>query len=241
MDALYTAAAGLLTQHQVLQEAAGNIANQNSLGYLAQTTQVVGFLPQTVLAQGPLATHAIGQVISSQAVLSQYNVSPGTLRMTGEPADLAISGSGFFAVRTPAGLAYTQDGRFHQDAAGQLVTAAGDLVLLASGKPATLAPGPFEVSPAGTVTQNGVALGTLALADLPAAGMKSLGSGLYQAPARLPFTGNVVQGALNTSNGSMTQETVGLMQAEEAYQSLTSLVNEESTRLKTAGALGVLG
>ncbi|MCY0908201.1 MAG: flagellar hook basal-body protein [Sulfobacillus thermotolerans] len=242
MNALYTAASGLLAQHQILQATAGNIANQNSLGYLAQKTQVVGFLPQTVLAVGTQSTQAIGQVISAQAVISQYDVAPGAIRSTGVFSDLAISGNGFFAVRTPSGgVAYTQDGRFHQTSQGQLATANGDLVLLSSGKPVHLAPGPFTVSITGVLSQNNVTLGTLGLVDLPAAGLTSLGGGLYQSKTPQAFTGNVIQGAVNTSNGSLTGETVDLMQAEETYQSLTSLVNEESTRLKTAGALGVLG
>jgi flagellar basal body rod protein FlgG len=230
----------LLAQHQVLQSVAGNLANQNTLGFLSQRSEVVGFLPETVEAVGAGKVRQIGQIIPSQAVLSQLDVNPGAIRETGVNTDLAITGSGFFTLRSPQGLAYTQDGRFHADAGGQLVTAAGDVVLSAAGKPIAVGSGAFEVRSDGAVMQNGAVTGTLALSDLSSAGLVSLGGSLYQSKAPLPFTGQVVQGALNTSNGSLTQETADLMQAQEAYQSLTSLVNEESSRLKTAGALGVL-
>ncbi|WP_242823987.1 flagellar hook-basal body protein [Sulfobacillus thermosulfidooxidans] len=240
MNALYTGAAGLLTQHQVLETVAGNLANQNSLGYLAQHSQVVGLLPETVMGQGPSGMVPIGQVITEQAVLSGVNLTPGQVRTTGHYTDLAIMGQGFFVVKTPKGLAYTQDGRFSVNAQGQLVTATGDFVLSSSGQPIDVGLAPFHVSPGGQITQNGQVVATLGLVDLPNQGIQALGNSLYQAPRRLPFTGQVMQGAVNTSNGNMTQETMTMMEAEQTYQSLTTLINEESSRLKTAASLSII-
>ncbi len=240
MNALYTGASGLLTQHQVLESVAGNLANQNSAGYLSQQPQVIGLLPQSVMASQSKSMLPIGQVISESWVLSGLKLTPGPMRKTGLYTDLAIGGNGFFTVKSPQGVAYTQDGRFSVDSHGELVTATGDQVLSAQGKPITLGTTPFTVNSSGQIMQNGKMVAALGLTDLANQGIQAVGNSLYQAPKRLPFTGQVVQGAINLSNGSMTGETMTMMQAEQTYQALTTLVNEESSRLKTAGSLSII-
>lgn len=240
MNGLYSAAAGLLTQHQVLEGVAGNLANQNSPGYLAQQTQVFGLLPQEVMARQSSHMVPIGQVISESTVLSTLRLTPGQVRTTGHYTDLAISGQGFFVVKTPQGLAYTQNGRFSVNAQGQLVTANGDWVLSSQGQPISVGTAPFTVKAAGQILQQGRVVATLGLTDLANQGVKALGHNLYQAPKILPFTGQVAQGALNMSNGQVTSETLTMMQAEQTYQSLTTLVNTESSRLKTAASLSII-
>src|SRR6202044_1125274 len=51
--------------------------------------------------------------------------SQGTLRTTGSPLDLALSGKGFFAVDGPSGSLFTRNGNFRVSSAGRLVTAEG--------------------------------------------------------------------------------------------------------------------
>lgn len=53
------------------------------------------------------------------------DVRPGTLRITGQPLDLALAGPGYFEVATDAGPAYTRAGNFRLDGGGRIVTAAG--------------------------------------------------------------------------------------------------------------------
>lgn len=240
MNALYTGASGLLAQHQILQSVAGNLANQNSAGYLSQESQAIGFLPQTVMAPRSGSLVPIGQVITEPAVLSGLNLNPGQIKSTNLYTDLAISGQGFFTVKTPQGVAYTQDGRFSVNSRGELVTQTGDLVLSSQGGPIVLKASPFSVNTAGQIMQNGRPVATLGLTDLANQGVKAMGNSVYLAPKRLAFTGQVVQGAINLSNSNMTQQTMTMMQAEQTYQALTTLVNEESSRLKTAGSLSVI-
>ncbi len=240
MNALYTGASGLLAQHQILESVAGNLANQNSAGYLSQETRSVGMWPQTVMASHSRRMVPIGQVISEPVVLQGLDLTPGKMRTTGLYTDLAIAGNGFFTVKTPQGVAYTQDGRFSINSQGELVTATGDPVLSAQGKPILLRKSSFTVNSSGQIMQKGRVVASLGLKDLVNQGIKALGNSLYTAPKNLPFTGQVVQGAINLSNSNMTQQTMTMMQAEQTYQALTTLVNEESSRLKTAGALSII-
>ena len=61
---------------------------------------------------------------------------------------MGIEGSGFFAIQTARGTRYTRNGSFQVSSSGQLVTAAGDLVL---SDPALKEKGAIEV-PAGAVS-----------------------------------------------------------------------------------------
>ena len=58
----------------------------------------------------------------------------GTLKRTGGMFDVAISGKGFFAVRTPDGVEYTRNGTFARNNEGILVNMLGHPVLDVSGE-----------------------------------------------------------------------------------------------------------
>jgi flagellar basal body rod protein FlgG len=80
--------------------------------------------------------------------------SQGNLLSTGNSTDLALSGSGFFAVSGPNGPLYT------------LVTAEGYPVRQVGGQPIQLTgTGPVTVSPLGEVSQDNQQLGQLELDD----------------------------------------------------------------------------
>ncbi|MCY0899161.1 MAG: flagellar hook-basal body protein [Firmicutes bacterium] len=240
MDALYIGASGMLAQNQSLALIADNLANSQSPGYLATVGTFVAFPSGTVLRTGPLPG-VIGQSSAGVALTSEINTRASDIEPTANPLDFAINGPGFFVVNTPKGLAYTRDGQFSLDANGRLVTSRGDYVLDQAGKPIALNPAlPVSVNSAGVITQGGKVVATLALTNLSPVNLKAIGNNLYQGGARLPFTGQVEQSALNTSNVNLSEAMVQLIDAESRYQSLTDVVNEESKRLSTAATLGML-
>src|SRR5215813_9992711 len=53
----------------------------------------------------------------------------GALQQTGNPLDTAITGNGFYQVKTSNGIAYTRDGSFQIAANGDLVTQTGAQVI----------------------------------------------------------------------------------------------------------------
>jgi flagellar basal-body rod protein FlgG len=92
--------------------------------------------------------------------------SQGNLLSTGNSTDLALSGSGFFAVSGPNGPLYTRNGNFRISATGTLVTAEGYPVRQAGGQPIQLTgTGAVSVSPLGEVSQDNQQLGQLELDD----------------------------------------------------------------------------
>ncbi len=240
MNALYIGASGMIAQNQSLGVIAGNLANSQSPGYLAETGTFVAFPNGTVERTGA-NPGVIGQSSSGVAFTSGIALGGSGVESTNNSNDLAILGNGFFAVRTSNGLAYTRDGQFSVDAQGNLVTSQGDFVLNQAGKPIQLQLGvAFSVSPSGVITQGNTTVGTLALTDLSPQGLTSLGGNLYTSPTRLPFTGQVIQSSLNTSNVNLPNSLVQMVDAQSWYQSLTQMVNEESKRLSTAVTLGML-
>ena len=64
----------------------------------------------------------------------QTDFTPKPSRETGEPLDFAITGEGFFSVRTAEGVRYTRNGQFTVSPQGLLVTAQGDPVLGRGGR-----------------------------------------------------------------------------------------------------------
>lgn len=230
----------MLAQNQALSLIADNLANSQSPGYLAEVGTFVAFPNGTVERTGPVPG-ILGQSAAGVALVSGLNTGASDIEPTQNPLDLAINGPGFFVVRTATGLAYTRDGQFSLDAKGNLVTSRGDFVLDQAGKPIQLNPDlPVSVNSQGVVSQNGKVVATLALTNLSGANLQAIGDNLYQGGARLPFTGQVEQSALNTSNVNLPEAMVQLIDAQSRYQSLTDLVNEESKRLSTAATLGML-
>src|SRR5271157_695628 len=124
---LYAACAGLLARTQALDLAANNLANANTGGYRAQVPSF-----RSLLAGAGTLRNASTQATNEFGVLaeSRLDQQQGPLDRTGNDLDLAIQGSGYFALQTPQGTRlYTRNGAFHVDAQSQLVTSDGNLVL----------------------------------------------------------------------------------------------------------------
>lgn len=244
MDALYTALSGLMAQTDALDQVSGNLANQMSPGFLAQTGQVVDGIDQTVSRVGGTGSATLGTVPSGVVYTNSVLTSPSPIQATGVNTDLAISGNGFFAVQSPAGIQYTRDGALTVEPGGHIATASGALLLGTSGAPIVVNPSQsFQVAGDGTITQNGAAVGKIALFQVPSGSLLATANDAYRAAQPTVVAGagvSVVQGSLNGANVSLTGATQSMLQAQSSYQSLTTLVNAESKRLGEAVGLGLL-
>lgn len=239
MNSLYIGASGLYATNESLTLTASNLANAASPGFLAQRSVMASFPNGTVArtAPGPVV---IGGAAEGVAMMDTVNTGQSPVVPSGQMTDLALSGNGFFQVQTPSGIAYTRDGRFTRNAQGQLVTAGGDRVLGRNGQPLVVGTGPFTVDTKGNVSRGTTPIGQLALASLPAQGLKSVGQNLYQSATPKAYAGQVQQGAYNASGVNLAQQAVDLMQAEGRYQALAQSVNVSSGQLKSATSLGLL-
>ena len=176
-NGIYAASTGLLARTQELDLAANNLANANTTGFRGER---VSFKTQMMTASANASTRAV----SSFGVLGspRTDFSQGSLQQTGNPLDLALEGSGFFAVQAPTGVQYTRNGNFHLTRDGALVTAQGYPVLGDKG-PITLPGGNAEISSAGVISVNGDVAGQLQLTEFdPSVPLTSLGDAYFSAP-----------------------------------------------------------
>ena len=149
MRGMFSAISGLQVSQTMLDVAANDIANVNTVGFKGQTTSFKDTLYQ--LQRGSSAPSVslggtnpmqIGLGVQLGAIESQMGA--GAIQQTGNPLDLAIQGDGFFRVGTGnvigsgAGYSYTRAGNFTLDSGGNLVTQSGEFVI--GYKPGTVSP-----------------------------------------------------------------------------------------------------
>lgn len=204
---------------QALELAANNLANSSTHGYKAQQPVFRSLLSQS--ANGSMLEEAINNF----GILSgtRLDSSAGTMEVTGNDFDLALEGSGYFAVQTPAGVLYTRNGNFQLSSSGQLTTARGDVVLGEQG-PLRLPNGKLSLGPDGSLSVNGTLAGKLQILDFPpGTPLQSLGSSYYSAGAVKPGNAQNVQvrqGALEASNVNPMSGAVELVEIQRQFQAL---------------------
>src|ERR1700686_3909302 len=130
---------------------ANNIANVNTAGYKTDRTLFEEFLNSGAHEDNFGASDRRLSYVQDRGTFRDF--SQGPVEPTKNPLDVAIDGSAFLVVQTPAGERYTRDGGLQLNNTGQLVTIAGNPVLGASG-PIVFQPTDHDinVSPDGTIT-----------------------------------------------------------------------------------------
>lgn len=110
-----------------LKHIAMNVANASTPGYRRQvhTGHAIGTFDQ-VMAQSHVGKDAAARQ-PAMAPVSELMVAvqAGRLQKSERALDMALTGPGYFVVKTPAGIAYTRNGQFKRDEAGRLVTIQG--------------------------------------------------------------------------------------------------------------------
>ncbi len=241
----YAACAGLRAQSQALEVAGHNLANLNTAGFRGQQTTF-----QSLMAvSGPTVPNVLNLATNNFGVLegTHLDMTAGNLQATGNPLDVGIGGSGFFSILTARGIRYTRNGSFQVSSGGQLVTAAGDLVL---GDPAledkdkggiSLPAGDVSIASDGTISVNGAVAGSIQLVEF-AAGTKltSEGGTLIAAPegsAKPAQQPALKQGALEASNVNSITSVVTLIGVErqaEMLQRAMSLFDTEFNHIASS-------
>lgn len=219
-----------LSAQQILRQrmdvTANNLANMTTAGFKAESVIT------RPLSEAPAsASDTPNDIAFADAWLLQRDFSAGEMERTGNPLDLAIEGEGFFTVQTPAGPAYTRDGRFSLDPAGQLVTRTGQVVL-AGGGPLVLDPAAGEVSVArdGAISQNNIRMGALDIVafDTPEA-LEKLGDNLWKATdeaPRAPQALRVASGFVEGSNVNAIEQMTQMIEISRAYQSISRMISQ---------------
>lgn len=239
---LYIAYTGARGAEKRMDRIANNLANVSSTGYKQDKVSDAGVSPAGTAPGGPAAN---GRLLYSTPSSPYLDLSPGTIRHTGNPLDLSIDGSGFFVVRTREGLRLTRAGNFRVDAAGDLATSAGGKVLGEGGGTIPIGEGKVSVGRDGQVSVDGAPVGTLDLRTVPdPRRLRKEGGNLFSSAAweELRKAGpetTVHAGSLEESNVSAVSLMTEMVEASrmfEAYTRMMTTISELTS--KAAGDLG---
>jgi flagellar basal-body rod protein FlgF len=226
-----------------LDVVANNVANVNTTGYKADSS-----LFEEFLASGAHEDNFVGgdrRVSYVQDRGTFRDFAQGAMEQTKNPLDVAISGSAFLAVQTPAGERYTRDGGLQLDNQGQLVTIAGNPVLGTSG-PIVFQPTDHDIniSPDGTITvvagntRTDSVRGKLRLVSFAdAQKLLKEGLNLYAAgegSARPDLKSTIQQGFIEKSNVNAVAEMSRMIEVTRAYTQISTLLQQQSDLHKTA-------
>ena len=153
---------------------------------------------------------------------NMINFAQGQLQNTGNPLDLALSGTGFFVVRSDDETYYTRDGQFVRGSDGRIETSGGLALQAASGGDITVTSASPQILADGTVLDNGqpvARIGTAGFSDLNT--LKTAGGGLFTAASADSEDGDaqIHQGMLETSNVSTADEMITIMGALRSAES----------------------
>lgn len=121
--AFSNALSGLQANAEAINVVSGNLANENTYGYKANTVSFEELVSQI---GGSSDSNLTGAAV---VPLSTQTFSQGSITTTGQPYDAAIQGSGFFVVQDDQGQqAFTRAGNFTLNAQGELLTQNGEYV-----------------------------------------------------------------------------------------------------------------
>jgi len=224
MDALTSAAAaGIRARLESLDLLANNIANASAPGFKADR-EYFGLYLSEEAAQSPDGTSPASiPVIERQWT----DFSQGSITPTGNPLDLALNGKGFFVASASSGPVFTRSGSFHISAQGQLETAEGYPVQGQDGKPIALDNSkPVEITPEGTVRQNGQEVGQIAVVSFsdPSALAKRGSNYFWIDVSKMPPAAatqvEVQQGRIESANSQPAESAVRLVNIMRQFESL---------------------
>ena len=133
LRSLYSGISGLRAHQTMLDVTGNNIANVNTAGFKASSTQFQDTLSQMQQgATGPQAETGgsnpaqIGLGVRVAGVST--NFAQGSSQSTGRATDLMISGDGFFVTSKGGNQLFTRAGAFSPDSANQLVSPDGGIL-----------------------------------------------------------------------------------------------------------------
>ena len=234
MDALTIAAAsGMQSRMDTLDLLANDLANAETSGYKTDRAFYGLYV-------SPEAYSEIGNefVTTLPVVQRQWtDFSQGTLTSTGSPLDVALSGGGFLAVNGPNGVLYTRHGNLKISPSGELVTSDGYPLRSAgtNGKTIRVASDkPIEISPDGTVRQDGQTLGRFEVVTFPSTtSLTKLNAAAFQNtdPRNVPAAANniqVLQGKTEASNVAVPESAIRLVGVMRQFEMLQKAVNMDA-------------
>ncbi|MBN2023101.1 MAG: flagellar basal-body rod protein FlgF [Pirellulales bacterium] len=236
---LYVSAEGANAQARRLEVIANNLANVDTVGFKqdlavfqARYTEGIeeGLIPPDT---GAIEDEGGGTTTWSTAT----NFSPGPLKHTGRPLDMAINGEGFFAVLKDGETHLTRAGNFVLTSRGELVTQQGYPVLGATGTPIVVTPenGPWEFASDGTIRQPGAAQSLALFSPASLGELVKVGENLFLPMGDTlpvdPTKRNVTNGYVEGSGVEPATETVDMIATSRMFEANTKMMQIQDDML----------
>jgi flagellar basal-body rod protein FlgF len=230
-NAIYIALSSQMALQRQTDVVANNLANLSTPAFKGEEMLFSQYLVRPE-GNGPLAF--------VQDVGTARNLQQGPLARTGNTLDVALQGSGYFAVQTPLGIRYTRNGHLQLDAQNQLVTAEGYPVLSDGDQPLQMPSNLRDITIAtdGTISasQDGTKvstnIGKLEVVDFAAPQTVTPGANGYYVTDQTPqpSKASVQQGMLEESNVQPIVELTRLIGASRAFAGINNFLGLESKR-----------
>jgi flagellar basal-body rod protein FlgG len=237
---IYTAASGMLFNMQQVEQISNNLANINTSGFKRKEIigEAFGDLVQGYSDTQPKDPSSGTGVHVGQ--LARFE-SPGQLRQTKSPLDLAITTEGHYLVaRTPNGQdVLTRDGQLFKDQNNRLVTSLGGVVLDANRRPITITGDlkNLKIREDGTIFEGEAEIASILVVSPSQEQLQSFPNAV--APLRRAEGFSMKQGFLESSNVNVISEMVGLMTANRMFGMEQKIVSAHDQMLqKAANDLG---
>jgi len=242
-ESIYVAGAGAIAQQLRMEVLANNLSNLDTVGFKEDRTVFRSYLAGWLdRAKDPSGQSSVRREGASNIKVgveeTRTSFSPGQLRHTGNPLDLALEGVGFFCVQKAEGIHYTRKGNFALDERGTLVTQEGLPVLGKRGE-ITIDGKEIVVDLEGNVVVDGARVDTLRIADFPEPySLEKVGDNFFL-PASAGVDERVAEGAKvnqgfvelsNVNPVKVMTEMIEALRGFEAYQKLIQSASELTSR-----------
>ncbi|MBN2139446.1 MAG: flagellar basal-body rod protein FlgF [Desulfovibrionaceae bacterium] len=233
-DSIFSALFGAMSNETRMDLISNNLANVNTTGYkkdkVAFHDTFLRFAHDYLVDAKPYYRDKDlwpRAMVMARPRLSEERIDfeQGGIQVTGNPLDLAISGDGFFKVRSGDGDFLTRNGSFRISSEGRLVTEQG-YDLLGQGGPITVPQGVgVDIDAGGGVRAGGELVSVLDLVtvDNPAE-LEKVGANLYRirpggVGAEIAAQeASIEQGCLEKSNVEVVTEMVAMIETQRAFQ-----------------------
>jgi len=244
---LYTSAMGMQNNEKRMEVISNNLANIDTTGYKKDTAVSTSFaevMTEIINSDQDDNQNDVGKLslgVGVDDVVTNYK--QGSLVKTENPLDVAITNSelAFFAVEVPgangAQEMYTRDGGFTVNSLGQLTTKDGYLVKGENGV-ITLNGSKVNINEDGSVIEDGSSVDKLLIKEFAdSSRLNKQGNNLISNTGDTqtkPFSGQVVQGSLESSNVNSISEMVEMISVMRSYEANQKVLKSHDDTLQKA-------
>lgn len=243
IQGIYTASRGMTPLTQQQDQIANNLANINTTGFKQSSLFIKSY--RKFMENDLLQPFASGDVRADE-VFVDYREGP--MKMTKEPFDMMIKGSGFFTVMTPEGVQYTRNGNFSLDPDGIIITSDGSKVMGKDGYILVERELPVTITENGEVLQNNESKGVLKIADFEKPySFRRMGESRFlpllpENTARESKGYSIRQGYLEGSNVDMIRNMVQMISSYRTFEAdQKALHAQDETLEKAVNQVGKVG